>query len=115
MHLRWGRFEQAVQAFQRSLVIDPGSVAAHISLASALESLERIPEAIAELRWVVDRRPRDFRSWTRLSTLCERQGDLDAAVEALERSVAANPYLDETRHQLVRVTALRDALTEEHP
>lgn len=115
VHLRWGRFEQAVQAFQRSLVLDAASVAAHISLASALESLERIPEAIAELRWVVDRRPRDFRSWTRLSALCERQGDLDAAVEALERSVAANPYLDETRHQLVRVTALRDALTEEHP
>lgn len=115
VHLRRGRFADAIAAFRESLTLNPASVPVHLGLASAFESQGNLPDAIAALQWVVDQRPRDFHTWNRLSVLHEKKGDLEAAVLALERSVQANPYLDETRASLERLRALRNTSPEPRP
>ena len=57
------------------------------SLATALEELERMPEAIAEFRELVLLKPDYCVAWLRLGACLAKVGDVAAAREALGRTI----------------------------
>ena len=57
------------------------------SLATALEELERVPEAIAEFRELVLLKPDYCVAWLRLGACLVKVGDAAAAREALGRTI----------------------------
>ncbi|HEX9707075.1 MAG TPA: tetratricopeptide repeat protein [Steroidobacteraceae bacterium] len=86
-----GRGDEAIALVDRALTLmpDDGLLLARGFL---LERLDRIPEAIADLRQVVARRPNDPMAQNALGyTLVDRTGSLEEGQRLIERALAAKP------------------------
>jgi pentatricopeptide repeat protein len=81
-------FERALALGERARVRNPDVAAAYGVLTDAYVELGRYDEALAAVQEMVDRRP-DYASYSRVSYLRELHGDLDGAVEAMERAASA--------------------------
>ena len=86
---RQGRPQHAVPTLQRALGIDPGYLPARLALADALLELGRRHEAREQLELVQDRIGPDGPRWYNLACLRATESATDAALDALERAIAA--------------------------
>jgi len=93
-----GRADEAVLTFEALLKIDEANLEARRSLAVALASLKRWPEAETHLAFILDRRPEDHALWSYLARVVKAQGRGPEALGHMERAVGLAPryaeYID---------------------
>lgn len=80
IHARAGREAEAVSAYQRLLVFEPGNAAARLALAAAFEKQGRLPEALAQLKGNVGPELTGG-----LAVLLLKSGNPEGAMAAVER------------------------------
>ena len=79
-----GAKEEAAKIFAGLLARNPGRRDLQEAYISLLESMERVPEAVAQAQVVVTQNPDDRESLIRLATLQQRDGNTDAAQASLD-------------------------------
>jgi tetratricopeptide (TPR) repeat protein len=86
-----GRGEQAIALVDRALVLLPDD-GLLLSRGFLLERLDRVPEAVADLREVAKRRPNDPMALNALGyTLVDRTRSVDEGTGLIERAIEAKP------------------------
>jgi choline-sulfatase len=113
-----GRYQQAVVALERTLVLNPRYTAARLKLALALLRLGRADRANDALTELVRQDPGDFRAWHNLAAIAYSRGDLDEAERLEGKALALSPEYAEAWNTLGAIALLRkqpgaaiDALT----
>jgi tetratricopeptide (TPR) repeat protein len=81
-------FEGALRIGEQARAINPDVVATYGVITDALVELGRYDEAASAAQEMVDRRP-DFASLSRASYLRELHGDIEGAIEAMQRAASA--------------------------
>lgn len=81
-----GKLEEAVAKLREILVVDPNYALAHGALSIYLGRLQRHDEALAHARKVCELEPNDPRSFTALSVVSVRAGQIQAAEDAKARA-----------------------------
>ncbi len=80
LHTRAGHTEEAIAAYQRMLVFEPGNTAGRLALADAYEKQGRLPDALAQLK---GNSAADLS--TGLAVLLLKSGQAEAALGVVER------------------------------
>lgn len=76
-----GDLAAAVAAYRQALEIDPGFADVWEGLSMALADLGRFDEAIAAAERVVELMPDELLSFTNISRICQKAGDVPKAEE----------------------------------
>jgi tetratricopeptide (TPR) repeat protein len=77
-----GRYDEALDRFQRCLAIDPGYSDAILGKAMVHLEREEFDDAIAAARRLVELNPEDVLAYTNLSVFYQRAGRIEEAEEA---------------------------------
>jgi len=86
-----GRGKEAIALIDRALTVLPDD-GLRLARGFLLERLDRVPEAVAELRKVAERRPNDPMALNALGyTLVDRTKSVAEGTELIERAIAAKP------------------------
>ena len=78
-HFADGRYQQAIEEYQRALAIDPDLADAMHGLARVLQDLERYDEAIEVATKLTESNPDDILAHTTLSVLFQKKGMITEA------------------------------------
>ena len=92
---RGGRFDVAVESFQRALVLNPDFAEAHNNLGHALLDLGRFDEAAASCRRAVDIKPGYAEAHDNLGSALLSLGRIDDALASYRRALAIDPEFAE--------------------
>jgi tetratricopeptide (TPR) repeat protein len=82
----------AEKAYRAAIKADPEFVEARRFLSGVLFTIGKIEQADVEAAWIRDRFPKDPDAWAMGGRVALKQGRLDEAVTAFQRSVDAGPY-----------------------
>ncbi|MFQ5946470.1 MAG: tetratricopeptide repeat protein [Anaerolineae bacterium] len=93
---RSGKFEEAVEAYRETLQIFPEHPTAFEHLREVYKKKATAAETIQTLEATVARQERDFIAWNLLGVLYGRERRWDEALEALARSIEAEPRAADT-------------------
>ncbi len=108
VQLARGAWGDARSAFLNSLALEPDQPDVGLRLGQAYEKLDRLDEAAAQYRAILERRPGDSKATTRLADLEESRGDLSTAEEVLRAGLArSSDSGDAITTRLARVIAKR--------
>lgn len=108
-HYKAGRAQQAVEALQEALQIDPLSARSHFVLGNILQHQDRRYEAIDAYEQTAQLRPDYFPALSRLAFLYYRTGHTQRALDTWRRSLAHC----EDPQQRARIEAFMEKLAEE--
>ncbi|MDR2725032.1 MAG: glycosyltransferase [Candidatus Adiutrix sp.] len=86
-----GRAEEAISTFESLLRLDETNLEARRSLAVALASLQRWPEAETHLAYILGRQSEDHALWAYLAKVVKAQGRREEALAHIERAVRLAP------------------------
>ncbi len=86
-----GRFELAIDQYERLVELDPADGSGHQQLGLALARAGDTQRALASLRAAEERAPEDDQIKAQLASVLDRTGDREAAVGKLREAVAINP------------------------
>src|SRR5438876_10702566 len=100
-------YDQAEQAYQRSLALAPGSIETMTCYAFLLNQRGRPQRAIELLHDVLARAGHLSVAWLVLGHACELLGDMEAAERAARQAVALAPQDPAARYQLANVLLFR--------
>src|SRR5579885_592973 len=89
--LEQGKYEVAVDDFQKSVAANPGDYSAHFNLALAYSLLHQDTQAIAEYRKTLELKPRLYEAELNAGILLLRQKDFEAARPLLEDAASQKP------------------------
>lgn len=108
------QFLDALKWGQRAHALNPAQARIYGVIGDAQIELGQYPEAVATFQTMVDTRP-DLSSYARVSYARELYGDLDGAIDAMQKAiVAGGPYTENTvylRAQLANIMFNRGDLT----
>ncbi len=104
LHFEAGRYEQAVEEFNKLLAATPDDGAMRASLAGALGALGRYDEALEELGRAEKLSPLNPEIYHNRGVILERRGSKDAAVAEYAKAVKYSPEYEPSRAALVRLT-----------
>jgi tetratricopeptide (TPR) repeat protein len=93
LYLNTGDVEKAIENWSRAVVLNPASIVAHSRLAVVYERLRRIPQAVRE--------------YLHIASLMQHAGQMDKAVQVINRALKLSPDNDEAAQALVM---LRDGI-----
>jgi Flp pilus assembly protein TadD len=110
---REGREEEALRWADQAVRCNPGFALAHAHRAATLERLVRVDEALAEYRETTRIDAVHSGAWLAQGRILEARGDWNAALDAYERALAADPTSADAamRAGLVRQYRLGDNAT----
>ncbi len=86
-----GKYEEAREAYEKSLVCDPGATEVMQRLATLLITMGKKKAAVVWLKKVIAARPEDTASRLVLANLYSSMGDIDKAEEEYGKVIAAEP------------------------
>jgi Tetratricopeptide repeat len=92
--------QSSVQPADVAVRMTPADPEAHYTRALALVNLQRLDEALIELRKATELRPHHYYEWLDLGVTLDRVGDHEGAVTALRESVRLAPFYAQPRWQL---------------
>lgn len=87
---RLGLPDEAIEAYEQALELDPDSATAHYNLSTHLARDKSYPEAEAHLRAALKVEP-SARTYTGLGAVLWQQGKADEAIRSLQTAIKANP------------------------
>jgi hypothetical protein len=99
---------QALNKVEESLSLNPDSMQAYYTKASALARLNAYVPARTALLEAIDREPHNYVNWALLGDLTTRRGDIPTAMRAYRRASILNP-----RDTELRLLATRPALVRQ--
>lgn len=115
LYMQRGQPSLAIVQYEQALRLRPGNTAVRASLAAAMASVGRTPEARVQLARVVEQSP-SARSWFDLGYLDFRDERMADAAREFERALALDPqdpsareWLAEARARLAATPASRDS------
>jgi tetratricopeptide (TPR) repeat protein len=109
-HLERGRYEEALSAFQNALSSDPQNFEAQLSLALALEKLDRPDEAIQGYEKAVALNSADSRPYLYLGEIYDRSNNEEKAMSAFRRFLDLAPDSDNARRVRRRIEEVEEKL-----
>jgi tetratricopeptide (TPR) repeat protein len=112
LQYRDGRFDEARQAFEETLRLDPDNGPALAATGRLYLRENRDAEAIDYLRWALARNPHDAESTYQLGVLLDRTGKTHEGVALLRRAVTLRAGYADPYYQLARI-AHRDGHIKE--
>ena len=86
-----GKYEEARQAFERAIHINPKYVPAHVNIANALVALRHDDTALKEFLVAIAMQPNDFLALKNLGLIYGRQEKFDLAMKYLEQARTLAP------------------------
>ncbi|HBB95726.1 MAG TPA: hypothetical protein DC054_10080 [Blastocatellia bacterium] len=92
--------ESRVEPADIAVRLKPGDPEAHYTRALTLVNLERIGDAVAELREAILLRPHHYYEWLDLGVTLDRMGDQAGAESSLRESIRLAPSFAQPRWQL---------------
>ncbi len=95
---RQKRYEEAVDHFQRSIVLDSSNDTARLSLAKALIGLDRQPDALPVLNQVLQHKPQDAEAHYLQGLVYRGLADYEHAAIDLKAAVEENPEHYESQY-----------------
>ena len=87
---RQGMVDEAVEAYQNALAIDPNSATSHFNLATHLAREQKYVEAESHLRKALNTQP-DAKVYAGLGAVLWQQGRADEAIENLQIAILEDP------------------------
>ncbi|UCE99673.1 MAG: tetratricopeptide repeat protein [Planctomycetota bacterium] len=94
-----GRADEAIEHFNRSLLLEPDSAVTHNNLGSLLDELGRTDEAIEHYRKALDLKPSLPEAHYNLATLLAAQGKTDEAIAEFRQALRFKPdYMEALGH-----------------
>lgn len=100
-----GRYNEAIESFQKAIAADSKEVGARVNLAAALGKLKKYREAIAQLEAVVKLEPANVTAHFNLGTLYSHLKNIKKSIEHLQVVVKMSPK--DARAHLALAGALR--------
>jgi tetratricopeptide (TPR) repeat protein len=100
--LEEGRYEAAIQDFQKAILAEPKDYTAHFNLALAFGFLDRDVEGIAAYRKALDLKPKLYEAELNAGILLMRQKRPAEALPLFEDAAAQKPEEFRPRHYLAR-------------
>lgn len=95
-----GRFEQAVEAYNRALKITPGNPSTHRHLGQALSQMGRTEEALESYRKAIQIDPLDAVTYSNIGLILEGQEDHDEAIAHFRKAIQLDANLASTYNNL---------------
>jgi Tfp pilus assembly protein PilF len=92
--------QSSVEPADNAVRVTPDDPEAHYTRALALVNVERLTDAVVELRRAIQLRPNHYYQWLDLGVTLDRLGDFQGAENALRESVRLAPYFGQPRWQL---------------
>jgi Flp pilus assembly protein TadD len=92
--------QSAVQPADVAVRMTPADPEAHYTRALALVNLQRLDEAVIELRKATELRPHHYYEWLDLGVTLDRMGDHEGAITSIRESVRLAPFYAQPRWQL---------------
>jgi tetratricopeptide (TPR) repeat protein len=87
----WGRFDEAIAAFERALEIDPEYSRALEGRSEALLLRGNFADAVTGFRSVVEKHPNQAETWRNLAMALAGAGKRETSIKTYERSLALAP------------------------
>ena len=94
------RFEDAITAYQRSIMYQPDWAYSHAALASAYANMHRYAEALDAYKVAVGLDPNDEMIHHQLGNVYSKRGEHAAAIRHQQRAIAIAPEFAEAHYQL---------------
>lgn len=107
--LKWERFPQAMQTFEKAIQLRPNEAAYHFNAALALIRMNRDGEADKQLEAALALESDLPSAYSQRAGIAERRGDRAAAVEYLQRAIQLRPHDGRLRKELERLSAAPDS------
>jgi protein O-GlcNAc transferase len=95
-----GRLNEAVEAYQKAIALDPNCLVAYANLGLALKEKGFLDESIAAHRAAITLNPNIPETHNNLGNALKDKGHLDEAIAAYGRAVELNPNLPEAQANL---------------
>lgn len=86
-----GRFDQAIEHFNKSLQLRPNNAQVHNNFGNTLRKLGRIDEAIEHYNKAVELKPGFSQAYYNLAIALTKQGKTDEAIEQYHKAVRSDP------------------------
>lgn len=86
-----GRDEEAIQAYRRSILLEPDQDISHMNLGVSLGKLKQFDEAISELQTAVRLDPDDPNTHYNLADIYDDAGRHDDAIAEYRKAIQINP------------------------
>lgn len=93
-------YQPRLEPADRAVRLAPNDPEAHYTRGLRLVNMQRLDEAVAELRQAVRLRPNHYYEWLDLGVTLDRLGDQKGAMDALRESVRLAPTFAQPRWQL---------------
>src|SRR5882724_5062272 len=93
-------FQSGIESADSAVKLAPKDPEAHYTSGLLLVNLQRLPEAVVELKQAIELRPHYYYQWLDLGVTLDRLGDQAAAEGALRESVRLAPFYAQPRWQL---------------
>jgi len=109
---RKGKYEDALQQYQKALVQEPDNPKIHYNMARALYKTEKYDEAISEFELGLLMKDKKFKanSFYNIGNCQFRKGQLDAAINAYKTALLLNPDDMEAKQNLEFCIKLKESL-----
>ena len=98
-----GRLEEAIQAFQNAIHIDPAFSLAHNNLGNALQAAGKIDAAIAAFEQAIKRNPNYAQAHYNLANALLSTGATDKAIAWYRSAIAIDPGLTDAIKNLAKI------------
>ena len=95
-----GRLDEAIDACNRAIALEPAHAGAHANLGNALKDKGRLDEAIVAFKRAIELQPDRAEGHNNLGNSLMAQGRLDEAIDACNRAIALRPDLAEAHINL---------------
>ncbi|HEX7175781.1 MAG TPA: tetratricopeptide repeat protein [Pyrinomonadaceae bacterium] len=110
-----GRYEEAIKAFQGTIINEPSDADAHFGLGHALFNSGRWDEAAEAFKRVVAINPKDYEAYLYLGASYFRSGQYEQAIDAYKSAVLLKRQSSEARyniaHAFLRMKLYEPAIT----
>jgi tetratricopeptide (TPR) repeat protein/glycosyltransferase involved in cell wall biosynthesis len=108
-----GKLDQAVEAYQRAKELNPKALWVHQRLGEVFLQLNKIDDAIACFQTAIEINPDFSWAYNGLGECWSLKGNRENAIAAYQKAVELNPDSETFRHNLEKVLAEQELVSEE--
>lgn len=100
-YMKNGLFDKAIEAYQKSLEVNPANIDTHLSLAKTYNFNNQYKEAIPHLEMYIKANPDDVENITLLGECCKKSGMFSKSIEYFNKALSIEPKYDYAKRNLL--------------